>query len=125
MVDDNHSIRDIVKQLLQLSQVHVDTAENGLIALDMLEQAQYDLVLMDMQMPVMGGLEATRKIRQNPALQNMPIVALTAGGFASELDAWKVQGMTDYLGKPFDYRKLLTVLHRHLPASSAPVKAGA
>ena len=125
VVDDNHSIRDIVKQLLQLSQVHVDTAENGLIALDMLEQAQYDLVLMDMQMPVMGGLEATRKIRQNPALQNMPIVALTAGGFASELDAWKVQGMTDYLGKPFDYRKLLTVLHRHLPASSAPVKADA
>lgn len=119
VVDDNGSIRDIVRQLLQMGHVQVDTAENGLIALEMLQKASYDLVLMDLQMPVMGGLEATRRIRQIPALHKLPVVALTAGGFASDLDTWKALGLTDYLSKPFDYKKLLAVLNRHLPASSA------
>lgn len=122
VVDDNGSIRDIVRQLLQMGRVQVDTAENGQIALEMLRQARYDLVLMDLQMPVMGGLEATRLIRQTPVLQNLPVVALTAGGFAGDLDAWKAQGLTDYLAKPFDYKKLLTVLNRHLPASTGGVQ---
>lgn len=116
LVDDNHSIRDIVKQLLQLAQVRVDSAENGALALSMLQDTPYDLVLMDLQMPVMGGLEATRKIRQNPALATMPIVALTAGGLSSDLEQWRADGITDYLGKPFDYKKLLEVLSRNLPS---------
>lgn len=119
LVDDNPSIRDIVKQLLQLAQMHVDAAENGAVALNLLKDAPYDLVLMDLQMPVMGGLEATRRIRQDPALANMPIVALTAGGLASDLDQWRADGITDYLGKPFDYKKLLEVLSRHLPVPQA------
>lgn len=115
LVDDNQSIREIVKQLLQLAQVRVDTAENGVVALAMLKDTRYDLVLMDLQMPVMGGLEATRRIRQDPALAKLPIVALTAGGLASELDQLKADGITDYLGKPFDYQKLLEVLSRNVP----------
>ena len=117
LVDDNHSIREIVKQLLQLAQVRVDTAENGVEALAMLKDTRYDLVLMDLQMPVMGGLEATRRIRQDPALAKLPIVALTAGGLASELDQLKADGITDYLGKPFDYQKLLEVLSRNVPTA--------
>ena len=119
LVDDNPSIRDILKQLLQLAQMGVDTAENGAVALTLLKDAPYDLVLMDLQMPIMGGLEATRRIRQDPALANMPIVALTAGGLASDLDQWRADGITDYLGKPFDYKKLLEVLSRHLPVPQA------
>lgn len=115
LVDDNHSIRVIVKQLLQLAHVQVDTAENGAQALAMLQHARYDLVLMDLQMPVMGGLEATRRIRQDPALANLPVVALTAGGSSSDLDQWQLHGITDYLGKPFDYKKLRDVLIRNLP----------
>lgn len=117
LVDDNPSIRDIVRQLLTLAQVQVDTAENGVVALQMLKRARYDLVLMDLQMPVMGGLEATRCIRQDAAHANLPIVALTAGGLASEQDQWRVNGIKDYLGKPFDFQKLLEVLSRHLPAA--------
>ena len=119
LVDDNHSIRDIVKQLLQMAQVRVDTAENGVVALTMLKAAHYDLVLMDLQMPVMDGLEATRRIRQDPAFVKLPIVALTAGGLASELDQWKADGISDYLGKPFDYQKLLEVLGRHVPVAQS------
>jgi PAS domain S-box-containing protein len=116
VVDDNPSIRDIVRQLLQLAQVQVDAAENGLQALDKVRQNSYDVVLMDLQMPVMGGLEATRQIRQDPAFADLPIVALTAGGFDSDWAQWRAQGMTDWLGKPFDYQKMLTVLRRNLPA---------
>jgi PAS domain S-box-containing protein len=117
VVDDNPSIRDIVRQLLLLAEVTVDTAENGLEALDKIRQNPYDLVLMDLQMPLMDGLEATRQIRLDSAFASLPIVALTAGGFDSEWAQWRAQGMSDWLGKPFDYQKMLTVLRRNLPAS--------
>jgi PAS domain S-box-containing protein len=117
VVDDNASIRDIVRQLLLLAEVTVDTAENGLEALDKIRQNPYDLVLMDLQMPIMDGLEATRQIRLDSAFASLPIVALTAGGFDSEWAQWRAQGMSDWLGKPFDYQKMLTVLSRNLPAS--------
>jgi two-component system sensor histidine kinase/response regulator len=118
VVDDNPSIRDIVRQLLLLARAEVDTAENGLDALHKIRRNAYDLVLMDLQMPVMGGLEATQQIRLDPAFDDLPIVALTAGGFDSDLAQWREQGMSDCLGKPFDYQKMLTVLHRNLTPSS-------
>lgn len=117
VVDDNPSIRDIVRQLLLLAEVTVDTAENGLEALDKIRQNPYDLVLMDLQMPIMDGLEATRQIRLDSAFASLPIVALTAGGFDSEWAQWRAQGVSDWLGKPFDYQKMLTVLSRNLPGS--------
>ncbi len=117
VVDDNPSIRDIVRQLLLLAEVSVDTAENGLEALDKIRQNTYDLVLMDLQMPIMDGLEATRQIRLDSAFASLPIVALTAGGFDSDWAQWRAQGMSDWLGKPFDYQKMLTVLRRNLPGS--------
>lgn len=100
VVDANSSIRDIVCQLLQLAQVEVDVAENGLQALDKIRQNSYDVVLMDLQMPVMGGLKATRQIRQDLAFADLPIVALTARGFKSDWAQRRAQGMTDWLEKP-------------------------
>ncbi|MBP8149058.1 MAG: response regulator [Limnohabitans sp.] len=121
VVDDHRSIRDIVKHVLELAQVQVDAAENGLMAVEMLENSAYDLVLMDLQMPVMGGIDATRLIRKQQHLQNMPIVALSATGFGDELDRWTSEGMTDHLAKPFDSEQLWTVLERHLsPANFGP-----
>ncbi|OYU10110.1 MAG: hypothetical protein CFE38_19090 [Comamonadaceae bacterium PBBC1] len=116
VVDDHRSIRDIVRHVLELSQVTVDAAENGLMAVEMLESTVYDLVLMDLQMPVMGGMDATRRIRKQERLQNVPIVALTATGFEDEKDRWKSDGMTDYLAKPFDSEQLWTVVQRYLSA---------
>lgn len=114
VVDDHRSIRDIVKHVLELAQIQVDVAENGLMALQMLEKNTYDLVLMDLQMPVMGGIDAARLIRKQQRWQNMPIVALSATGFEDELDLWSSEGVTDHLVKPFDSEQLWTVLQRHL-----------
>lgn len=117
VVDDNSSIRDIVKQLLLLAQVEVATAENGLDAIEKIRQNTYDLVLMDLQMPVMDGLEAIRRIRLEPAFSALPIVALTAGGFDSDWPQRHALGISDWLSKPFDYQKMLTVLRRNLTMS--------
>jgi two-component system sensor histidine kinase/response regulator len=108
-------MRGILKQLLELAGAQVAVAENGQVAIQMLEQAQHDLVLMDIQMPVMGGLEAARCIRQNPAHHALPIVALTAAGFNEDRDLCFEAGMNDYLMKPFEYKDLIEVLQRNLP----------
>ena len=116
MVDDHRSIRDIVKHVLEMSQVTVDAAENGRMALQMLESTTYDLVLMDLQMPVMGGIDATRLIRKQARFHNLPIVALSATGDDDELDRWKSEGITDHLAKPFDSERLWSVVQQHLSA---------
>ena len=109
-------MRGILKQLLELAGAQVDTAENGQVASQMVNDTRYDLVLMDMQMPVMDGLEATRLIRRNPAHEALPIVALTAGGFNDDRNDCLAAGMNDYLMKPFEYRDLIQVLQRNVRA---------
>lgn len=121
LVDDNATIRDILTQLLGLAGVEVDTAANGREALTKLQSSRYALVLMDMQMPFMDGLQATRQIRQDPVFQDLPIVALTAGGFDEDRDRCLAAGMNDYLSKPFEYKKLLAVLSRNLKPTEGPL----
>jgi PAS domain S-box-containing protein len=116
VVDDHRSIRDIVKHVLEMSQVTVDAAENGRMALQMLESTTYDLVLMDLQMPVMGGIDATRLIRKQARFHNLPIVALSATGDDDALDRWKSEGITGHLAKPFDSERLWSVVQQHLSA---------
>jgi CheY-like chemotaxis protein len=116
LVEDNVSMRGILKQLLELAGAQVDTAENGQVASQMVNDTRYDLVLMDMQMPVMDGLEATRLIRRNPAHEALPIVALTAGGFNDDRSDCLAAGMNDYLMKPFEYQDLIQVLQRNVRA---------
>ncbi len=115
VVDDNPTLSKILIQLLTLVGIEVETAENGLEALRILEASSFQLILMDMQMPIMNGLEATKVIRQNVALQDLPIIALTAGGFEKDRDQYLQAGMNDYLSKPFHYEELLDVLYRNLP----------
>ena len=121
LAEDNPSMRGILKQLLELAGAQVAVAENGQVATQMLgdTHTHYDLVLMDIQMPVMDGLEATRCIRQNPAHQALPIVALTAGGFNEDKDLCFAAGMNDYLMKPFEYKDLIEVLQRNAPSLRA------
>ncbi len=114
LVEDNVSMRDVLRQLLELAGARVDTAENGQVAVERVKATRYDLVLMDMQMPVLGGLEATQIMRQDPALQDLPIVALTAGGFNEDRDRFFAAGVNDYLMKPFEYKDLIAALERNL-----------
>ncbi len=125
LVEDNVAMRDVLQQLLELAGTRVDIAENGAVAVQKVSQTPYDLVLMDMQMPVLGGLEATKMIRQDPSHQGLPIVALTAGGFNEDRDRFLAAGVTDYLMKPFEYKDLFAVLVRHQPQRDLTCSAGA
>ena len=75
LVEDNELNREVALGLLEDAQLSIDTAENGEVAVQMITKQEYDLVLMDMQMPVMDGVTATKAIRSNPRFQSLPIVA--------------------------------------------------
>jgi len=105
----------------------VALAENGLQALEMLEREAFDLVLMDLQMPVMDGLEATRRVREREQRSggHVPIVATTAHAMSSDRERCLAAGMDDYLAKPVRAADLHAVLARWLPARSAASDASA
>ena len=119
LVDDNFINREVTLELLRNTGLRVDTAEDGMDALEKLQtipspSSSYDLILMDMQMPRMNGLEATRAIRQLPHYRDIPIIAMTANAFGSNQAECRDAGMNDFIAKPVDpavlYQRLLTWL---------------
>ncbi|HEY9118524.1 MAG TPA: response regulator, partial [Marinobacter sp.] len=94
----------------------VDLAENGKRALNALTNAHYDMVLMDCQMPVMDGYEATRHIRANPDWQNLPVIAVTANVMQGDREDCLAAGMNDYITKPYNKNELRSVIERWTPA---------
>ena len=114
LVEDNEFNQIIAISMLDKWQVDIDTAENGRIALEKLKQQNYDLVLMDKQMPIMDGIQASKIIRQELNL-HVPIIALTANVIKGVISACKEAGMNDYISKPFEpevlYHKIVNVLH--------------
>jgi CheY-like chemotaxis protein len=97
--------------------LQVDVARDGLEAQTMAEQNRYDLILMDMQMPQVDGLEATRRIRQMPHGQDVPILALTANAFADDKALCLAAGMNDFVSKPTQAERLFEVVLRWLNAT--------
>lgn len=116
LVEDNPINQEVAAQLLQIVGMQVTVAENGRIALDLAEQQDFDLILMDVQMPVMDGLEATRAIRNLPDRQSVPIVAMTANAFAEDRLKCLEAGMNDHLTKPIEPETLYQALIRWIPA---------
>lgn len=102
LAEDNDINQQIACELLQDAGFAVEVAENGQIALDKVQQSDYDLVLMDMQMPVMDGIDATVAIRHIPRLATLPIVAMTANAMAEDRQSCLDAGMNDFLTKPID-----------------------
>jgi PAS domain S-box-containing protein len=103
--------------LLQMAGLQVDVARDGLEAQTMAEQNRYELILMDMQMPQVDGLEATRRIRQMPHGQDVPILALTANAFADDKALCLAAGMNDFVSKPTQAERLFEVVLRWLNAT--------
>jgi signal transduction histidine kinase/DNA-binding response OmpR family regulator len=112
IVEDNELNREVALGLLEDAHLSIDMAENGQIALQMVAEREYDLVLMDMQMPVMDGLDATRAIRLKPEFQSLPIIAMTANVMATDRDKCTEAGMNDHLSKPIDPDALFATLLR-------------
>lgn len=115
LVEDNELNKEVAAEMLTDGGLEVAWAENGKIALEMLAQDSYDLVLMDMQMPVMDGLTATRAIRADMTLRRIPIVALTANAWDQERQKCFDAGMNDHIAKPVDPDVLADVLLKWVP----------
>ncbi len=112
LVEDNEINRELATEVLTRNKLVVDTASNGQEALIQLTRHSYDLVLMDIQMPVMDGYEAARAIRGELGLGNLPIIALTASSSSSVREKCMEAGMDDYLSKPIDIHELMEMIDR-------------
>ncbi len=110
VAEDNLINQQVVTEFLKLSGVSVDIANNGQEALQLLEQRSYDAILMDVHMPVMGGVEATRLIRNQSQHNALPIIALTAGVTQEEQDNCSSSGMNGFVAKPINPEELISLL---------------
>lgn len=112
VVDDDAVMRNIFSLMLKRAGFDVDVAEDGLIGVDMWEKGMYDLVLMDVQMPRMNGLDATSSIREKERAHggHTPIVAVTAYALEKDKAECLAAGMDAYFSKPIDFKKCLETI---------------
>jgi signal transduction histidine kinase/CheY-like chemotaxis protein len=120
LVEDNQVNQMVAKGMLSKLGCEVAVTAHGGEAIAYLEKHSVDLVLMDCNMPVMDGYEATRRIRQSGHWPNLPIIALTANALPDERERCQAAGMNDYLAKPFRREDLANLLDNWLPVTSAP-----
>jgi two-component system sensor histidine kinase/response regulator len=124
VVEDNELNQQVALELLGAAGMQVELAENGAEGVQRAQEGSYDLVLMDLQMPVMDGLEAARRIRAMVGRERLPILAMTANAMAGDRERSLAVGMNDHITKPIDPDELFNVLLRWLPdpavCSAAP-----
>jgi CheY-like chemotaxis protein len=119
VAEDNFINREVALALLRAASLQVDFAEDGRAAVEKAQQGHYDLVLMDMQMPVMDGLQAARALRAMPGLQALPILAMTANAYDEDRAACLAAGMDDFVTKPVEPQTLYATLLKWLDRRSA------
>lgn len=118
LVDDVELNREVAREILRAANLRVDTANNGREAVDKVRQGNYTLVLMDIQMPVLDGLAASREIRADARFRDLPILAMTAHAMSGDREASLEAGMNDHLTKPIDPETLYQALLRWIPANN-------
>ncbi|MES2258833.1 MAG: response regulator [Pseudomonadota bacterium] len=118
LVEDNEVNQEVAQQLLGDAGVRVDIASNGAMALAKIAVHNYDGVLMDCQMPVMDGYDATRKLRENPRYADLPVIAMTANAMVGDKEKCLGAGMNDFIAKPIDVAQLFTTLARWIKVSN-------
>jgi len=115
LAEDNAINQEVARELLRAAGCEVDVADNGRRAIEMARAGGYDLILMDVQMPELDGIEASRQIRAMSGLSRIPIIAMTANAFAEDRAACLAAGMNDHVAKPVHAATLYETLARWLP----------
>jgi PAS domain S-box-containing protein len=113
LVEDNAINQMIASEMIVASGAHVECAENGQLGLELLTQQDFDLVLMDIQMPVMDGCTAISHIRAEKKWQALPVIALTANVMAHDIEKYHTLGFSDHLAKPFERKDLLELVAKY------------
>jgi two-component system sensor histidine kinase BarA len=122
-VDDNPANLKLIGALLEDMVRHVELCDSGHQAVDRAKQMQFDLILMDIQMPDMDGIRACELIHQLPHQQQTPVIAVTAHAMAGQKEKLLSAGMTDYLAKPIEEEKLHNLLLRYKPGTGTAIRA--
>jgi len=120
LVEDNEINQQVACELLSLVGLEISVAENGQAALEMMDNDKFDAVLMDVQMPVMDGLEATRRIRAGEQQADIPIIALTAHAMTGDREKSLQAGMNDHVTKPLDPEELFNALVKWIKPGERP-----
>lgn len=113
LVEDNEINQELASELLVSQSIIVETAMNGKEALELLAKENFDLVLMDCQMPIMDGYEATRKIREQDKFKDLPVIALSANVMKNDVEMSFAVGMDDHIGKPLDPDQLFLTMAKY------------
>ena len=115
VVEDQEDNRQIVRDLLTANDFEMTEAENGEEALAAVVKDRPDLILMDIQLPVMDGYEATRRIKADPSLRSIPIIAVTSYALSGYEEKARAAGCNDFVPKPYSPRQLLAKIREYLP----------
>ncbi|BDQ33154.1 hybrid sensor histidine kinase/response regulator [Pseudodesulfovibrio portus] len=121
LAEDNEINRQVAHEILSTMGVRIAEVVNGKEALDYLEDNEVDLVLMDIQMPVMDGYEATAAIRKQVRFRDLPVIAMTAHAMIDDIEESRRSGMNDHIAKPFDPDDLFSMLCKWIPESKVEV----
>ncbi|MEO0075202.1 MAG: response regulator [candidate division WOR-3 bacterium] len=115
LAEDNPEHQKLIKKMLEKYNLNIDIANNGKELLSMLEHGpHYDLILMDIQMPIMDGYRATEEIRKKPRFSEIPIIGITAFAMEGDEQIAIAKGMNDYITKPIDKQILYKTLSKYL-----------
>jgi two-component system sensor histidine kinase/response regulator len=124
LVEDNEINQELALELLTANGIIAEVANNGQQALELLEKEQFDGVLMDCQMPVMDGYEATRRLRRQERFKDLPVLAMTANAMAGDRERALAAGMNDHIAKPINVHKMFTTMAKWI-TPSLPLEAAA
>jgi two-component system cell cycle response regulator DivK len=115
VVEDHEDNRQIIRDLLSTQDYELAEAENGVEALAAVAKQKPDLILMDIQMPIMDGYETTRRIKADPATNGIPIIAVTSYALTGDEQKARDAGCDDYVAKPYSPRQLMAKIRQYLP----------
>lgn len=122
VVEDDETNRVLIKEILELTDFSADYAINGQECLEKMETHEFDLILMDIQMPIMDGIQATQKLRGDKRFEKIPIVAVTANAIEQEKEYYFEVGINDWVSKPIVVKTLLAVIEKWLGAYQKKTK---